>query len=80
MMTEAEIAKLQRLCSLSIECHSGAFIGVNEREVDEVGLANMTATWLEVEKILDRVEKVMNHVHIVDIFPNLTEMSAMILR
>lgn len=72
-MTEAEITKLQKLCSLSIASHCGVFFRTNETIEDKATLGRTAEDWLKSEKTLDQVEKVMNHLHVCDEFPGLTE-------
>ena len=72
-MTKDESIKLDDLCSISlIEC-SGAFVRKKTAVESEGARNRIVLSWLEKEKSLERVERVMNHMHLYDQFNGLTE-------
>jgi hypothetical protein len=72
-MTEADDIKLDRLCSVCMVEVAGAFIRTASGDQPDETLTQNVLQWLDLEKSLERVERVVNHVHIYDEFDGLQE-------
>ena len=70
-MHEFDVAKLQSIYTISISNYYGVFVR-NDVQTRE-SIAKTALNWLEKEKSLERVERVINHFHVYDLLLDITE-------
>ena len=73
MMNEADMSKLQALYLISLQEYSGIFTRMTNTIESKEDLNRIVLDWLEKERVPERVERVINHLHVYDEFPDLTD-------
>lgn len=72
-MHEFNVAKLQSMYTISVSNYHGVFVRNNDDVQTRDSIARTALNWLEKEKSLERVERVINHFHVYDLLLNITE-------
>ena len=73
MMSDADMSKMQALCAITLNEYSGIFKRRTNGNETEEDLHRVVSVWLEKERVPERVERMINHLHVYDEFPDLTE-------
>jgi len=73
MMNEANIATLDQLCDLRLVEICGVLVRLAPGEEDMEELHRTVLTWIQKESEPERVERVLNHLHVYDAFEDLSE-------